>query len=281
MAGTFARSYQWVKESWAILKQDKELAVIPVVSAICSMVVLGIFTVFGYYLEIRFDLRTIPTAYFYLFSFIYYLITYFVVSFFSAVMATCVSIRMKGDNPTLNDGIKNASAHVGALFLWSILSATVGLVLRIIFERSALLGKIVVWIVGALWSLATFFIIPVLVLENLSVGKGIKRSKEIFLKTWGENFVGGLGVGIFFGLLFLAGLAVGFALMFLVSSLAQPTIPMILIGAVCLLYFVILGVISSALSGIFDITLYNYASTGKIPAGISPELVQAAFKPKS
>ena len=236
------------------------------------MVVLGIFTVFGYYLEIRFDLRTIPTAYFYLFSFIYYLITYFVVSFFSAVMATCVSIRMKGDNPTLNDGIKNASAHVGALFLWSILSATVGLVLRIIFERSALLGKIVVWIVGALWSLATFFIIPVLVLENLSVGKGIKRSKEIF-ENMGRKFRRRTWRRYILWLCFCRfGCGVcthAFA------SLAQPTI----LIAPFVFYFIL--VISSA-PGILILSIA--ASTGKIlryqPNWSKPLSRKASFSKK-
>lgn len=281
MAGTFSRSYQLVKESWAILKQDKELAMIPVVSAICSTIVLAVFVLIGFLLELRFGLDKLQTPVYYLFLFVYYFVTYFVISFFSAVMATCVSIRMKGGNPSLRDGINNAFAHIGSLALWSLLSATVGLILRIIAERSRLLGRIVASILGAVWSLATFFVIPVLVLENLSVGNGIKRSKDMFLKTWGENFVGGLGVGVFFGLLFIVGLVIGTAAMIMASTLTQPMIPMILIGAVCLLFFIVLGIISSALSSIFNIALYNYAATGAMPVGISPDLVQAAFKAKS
>src|SRR3989344_6942042 len=161
MAGTFSQSYQLVKESWAILRQDKELAVIPVVSAIASTVVLGIFILIGYALETKYALYTNESPYQYVFIFVYYLFAYFVVAFFSAVLTTCVSIRMRGGNPTLRDGIQNAFAHIGSLLVWSILSATVGLILRAIFERSAILGKIVVWIVGVIWSLATFFIIPV------------------------------------------------------------------------------------------------------------------------
>ena len=87
---------------------------------------------------------------------------------------------MKGDNPTLNDGIK-CFRTVHSFVVHFVRYR--GLVL-IIFDRRSL--KIVVWIVGALWSLATFLSF-VLVLENLSVGKGIKRSKEIF-ENMGRKF---------------------------------------------------------------------------------------------
>lgn len=280
MAGTFAQSKQLVKESWAILKQDKELVAIPIIATICSTIVLVLFAVAGYFLQLRYGLENPGQPIYYLLVFVYYLAAYFVVAFFSAVLVTCVSIRMKGGNPTLKQGIDNAMAHLGTLLLWSLVSATVGVILRLISERAGIFGRIGVWIVGVVWSLATFFIIPVLVLENLSVGQGIKRSKEIFLKTWGQNVVGGIGMGLFFGLLFLGVLVVAVGAIIAVSNLAHPLIPMIIIGALFAIFTVILAIISSTLSNIFHVALYNFAANGAAPAGISPELIQGAFKPK-
>jgi hypothetical protein len=39
-----------------------------------------------------------------------------------------------------------------------------------------------------------------------------------------------------------------------------------------------LTVISSTLSSIFKLALYEYATTGNIPSGFSPELIQNAIR---
>ena len=69
------------------------------------------------------------------------------------------------------------------------------MVLQAIEERFGIIGTIVARLVGLAWNLVTFLVVPILVLEDLGVGDALKRSKDLFKKTWGENVIGQFGLG--------------------------------------------------------------------------------------
>ena len=50
-----------------------------------------------------------------------------------------------------------------------------------------MLGRIVIGLVGLAWTLVTFLVIPVFVIENLGVRESLSRSASLFKGTWGEN----------------------------------------------------------------------------------------------
>jgi len=49
---------------------------------------------------------------------------------------------------------------------WALLSATVGLILRVIEDRSEKIGRIVAGLLGVAWTVASFMVVPVLVAER-------------------------------------------------------------------------------------------------------------------
>ena len=58
----------------------------------------------------------------------------------------------------------------------------------------------------------------------------------------------------------------------------------IIFFAACALFIVIvaiLGILASAMHGIFVVVLYRYAKTGQVPATFNRELIEKAFTPKS
>ena len=128
--------------------------------------------------------------------FLYYFINYFIIVFFNCALVACAMIRFRGGDPTVRDGLKAARERLGLIAAWALLAATVGVILRMIEERVGFLGKIVTAILGAAWTIATFFVVPVLVMENLGPVDAAKRSVGIVKKAWGESIVGNAGVGI-------------------------------------------------------------------------------------
>ena len=114
-----------------------------------------------------------------------------------------------------------------------------------------------------------------MVFENIPVFESIKRSGQLFKKTWGENVIGQFSMGLFFGVLFAMGM-LAFVFSFLSGS---ATVVGLTFGAV-VIFWVLLGIISSTLNGIFVAALYHYANTGKVPEAFSPELVTRTFMPK-
>src|SRR6202011_2079960 len=80
---------------------------------------------------------------------------------------------------------------------WAIFAATVGTILRAIQDKVGALGKIITGLIGIVWSIATFFVVPVIAYENLGPIDAFKRSAEIMKEKWGES----LGSTFSFGLL--------------------------------------------------------------------------------
>ncbi|MBI2542564.1 MAG: hypothetical protein HYW24_00030 [Candidatus Aenigmarchaeota archaeon] len=280
MVGTFSRSFRLVKESFAVLKKDKEIILFPIISAIASIILLASFVLpIYFYTDIpaaitKGNIAIMTDNYlYYLLLFVFYLFGYFIIIFFNTGLVTCAYLRLKGGDPTFGDGFKNALKHIKDIFLWALISATVGMVLRLIARRSNTLGKTAVGIAGMAWSLLTFFVIPVMVLENKGVGKSIEKSTELFRKTWGENVVGQFSMGLFFLILAIIGV-IPLAMIAFTGSL----ILIVSAGILVILYWVILAIISSSLDGIFVAALYIYADTGKVSSVYSRELIRNVFR---
>ena len=89
----------------------------------------------------------------------------------------------------------------GKVFIWSVISATVGIILSIISERSKLVGRIVSSLLGAAWGFLTFFALPAMVIKNISVTDSFKESTATIRRVWGETFIVTIGTGMFFGLI--------------------------------------------------------------------------------
>lgn len=171
-------------------------------------------------------------------------------------------VRLEGRDPRLMDGIRAANARIGKILAWAILGGTVGYALRVLSQRSGLAGKIVVAILRALWGVATFFVIPVLIFEDLGPIKAIRRSLSLFRRTWVETMVGPLALGLVFLALGLVGLIAPVVGLIIGTRLA------ILVGiAALLVYWVALGIVASAAQGVLVTALYRYATLHQVPPG--------------
>ncbi len=152
------------------------------------------------------------------------------------------------------------------------MTATVTMILQAIEERFGLIGTIVARLVGLAWNLVTFLVVPILVLEDLGVGDALKRSKDLFKKTWGENVIGQFGLGIVGFLLSVPGvLLIGI-------GVAIGTVGLWVLGAVGVVWLLVAAVIVSALSGIYRTALYHYAANGTVPGEFSGIDFEAAFR---
>ena len=156
----------------------------------------------------------------------------------------------------------------------ALFSATVGIVLRMIEERSAWLGRFVAGLVGLAWTLASYFVVPVLAAEDVGPAEALQRSGELFRETWGEQVAGGFSFGLIFTLLALPGIALP-----LLGRSLGPT-GMLAGVALAVLYWLLLSVVSAAVQGIFVSALYRYAKTRQVSAGFRLENFWMAWQPK-
>ncbi len=270
--GRIATTIQLAKASWRVLRADKELLALPVMSGAATLVVV-----------ISFILPIVATggigdgagpASFVLGGVLYLALAY-VTIFFNAALVHAADERLRGGDPTLRSALAGAWARKGRILGWALVSATVSVVLRAIEERAGFLGRIVSGILGVAWSLVTFLVVPVLVLEDVGVVEGIKRAGALFRGTWGENVAARVGFGI---LGFLAALP-AIAVVVLGGSVGAGAFA-ISIG-VAFLWVAVVTVVLSALNGIFQTALYHYAVDGNVPGDAFPaEAFSQAFVPR-
>ena len=278
MMDRIANSWRLLKASWAVLRSDSELVIFPIVSGIASLIALALFAIplwaTGYFDEINDDGSVGVAGYIALFFL--YLVLAIVVNFCNAALVGAALIRLRGGDPTVSDGFKLATARMGPIFGYSVIGATVGVILQAIRDKSGWLGDLIAGAIGVAWGLATYLVIPVLVVENVGPIEAVKRSGGLLRKTWGEQIAGNFGIGAAMGIITLGVVLVGAAVIGLAAA-TGAIVAIVLAVAVVVLAVVVLAVIGSALKGIYTAALYRYAAEGDISGGFSPDLVQNAF----
>ena len=282
----FSRSWKLVKESFAILRADKELMLFPILSAVACLVTTAMI-VAGGTLAIFPAIRAAAAAHerwqpntsspaFLLAVFSVYVVNYFIIVFFNVALVGVASSRLMGGSWTFRDGLALAWARKGTIFLWALVAATVGMILRTLEERMGLVGRVIVKLIGIAWTLACYFVVPVLAFEDLTPFAAVKRSARLFKDTWGERVAGGFSIGAVFLVLALPGIGVWIAM-----SLAFSVEGMLIGLGLLFLYLLLLSVVSSAVQGIFNAALYRYACFKQVPPAFTPQLISGAWTPKS
>lgn len=278
MGNRISRSWTLVKESYRVLKSTPGLAFFPVVSSIaCFVAIVSFFLPLILTGAVQ-HLNNGLTATHYVVLFAFYFVTSFIVIFFNSALVSCAFASLKGQPTTCRDGLRNASRHLGPILLWSLISATIGMILRAVNERAGVVGRIITALLGAAWSLVTYFVVPVMVIEGTQPVPAVKRSWSILKATWGEKIIGSGAMGfVFFGFTLLGLIPVGIGIAIAANGALFFSIPFFVIAV---LYWIVLSIVSATLNGIFNTALYVYASSGQVPIGFSEDYVRGAFVEK-
>ncbi len=284
MWDTFSRSWEYAKLSYSLVWRHKSLMIFPVLSTIAALLVSASFLLplwqsgagegwidaFG-----QQDERVPISAWITLFSF--YLANYFVIVFFNSALVTCAMHAIRGERPYVGDGLKMAARRWHAILLWSIVSAVVGVVLRAL-ESHDKIGRIVAAVLGTAWTALTYFVVPVIVVENAGPFKAIKSSVQTLRETWGKALVGNFSLGLISFLIFLPVIIVAGLLIYagIVTASFMLTATAIAGGVLMLAIAASLG---AAADVVFKTLLYQYATGKDLPANVSPRAFQNAFRP--
>lgn len=284
----FSRSWNITKLSFGVINKDREL----IWFALLSFIFSALFTVAMVVPSV------IPTlmndgisqdsleAYQYVLIFLTYFGLAFIATFFNVCVVYTTKIRFEGGNATFGESLSFAFSKIKLIFQWSLLSATVGLLLRILDNLAARLGKggqiiarIIIGLVGFAWSVVTIFVVPVLVYEGLGPIAAVKKSTQVIKRTWGESLIKAIGLGLIQFFVFVLLIAISIGLTYVLANLFNTTGFVVGVSIGLLLLF-FAGLIFSVASTIFNTVLYVYANSNKVAAGFNEDVVRGAFKQK-
>jgi hypothetical protein len=274
------RSFDLVRASVQVLRQDKHLLLFPIISAVAMVLVLAAFALPLFGLA---SIDGMGKGGAYSAAFLFYVVQYFVIFYFNTALVGAVMIRLDGGSPSLGDGLRIANSRFGAILGYAVISATVGVILRAIQERVGFLGRFIVGLIGAGWAVATFLVVPVIVTSERGAIGAISDSTDLLKRTWGENVVGQVGLNAAFSLLYfglIAGAVLLALLMVKVAGAVSPVL-LILLAAIVVLACLACVLLHATLSGIYSAVLYRYATGGNDAPGFDRSFLESAFRQKS
>ncbi len=283
-----SRSWMITKLTFGVINKDRELLWFALLSFIFSALfaVVMIFpSIIPALMKKGFSQESLE-VYQYVIIFLTYFGLAFIATFFNVCVVYTTKIRFEGGNATFGESIKFAFTKLPLIFQWSLLSATVGLLLRILQQLASNLGKIgqlvaniLIGILGMAWSIVTIFVVPVLVYESLGPIDALKKSTQVIKKTWGESLIKALGLGLVQFLVFVMVILASAAFSFVLSS-AFDTVGLLIGISVGALLLLLTGLVFTVASTIFNTALYVYANNNLLASGFNEEVVKGAFKQK-
>jgi len=272
----FSRSWELAKASASVIQSDKELLLFPVMSGIMTLVLLATFVLPIYMLRLFDNGNEVVGG---ILAFLFYFFSYAVTFFFNSALVAAALIRLDGGDPTLSDGLNAARARIGPILGYAAIAATVGMILNGLRNRdNNILVRMIGAGLGAAWTLSTFLVVPVLVNENVGPIDAIKESVGLLKKTWGENAIGNVGIGLIFAVIMVCAILVGLVLV-IASAALSPTLALA-VGILVGLAIVFLAIVQTALSSVYSAALYRFATVGEAPVGFENTSIATAFRPR-
>lgn len=284
-------SWKLAKECWRVLMLDKEMLAFPFMAFVTSVLVLGALAYPFWASQYMAASSAVPETFaithpleiysstmiwgWVLLTIVPTYICFFIMVFFNAGLTTCAFIRLCDGDPVLKDGFSMAWERLPKLFTYSVMAATVGLILRMIKGRNSLLRGLFGAALDLGWRVASFFTVPAIIAEDKGAIDALKRSGQLVKRNWGEA----LTLEIGFSVLAYPAMIPVFALFGLSFSLEQ-SLPMVsaILVTVALVYVFIISLVLSTLDAIAKAALYMYAKGEETPEGFEPELLDSIFR---
>lgn len=276
-----SNGWRLLKESWAVLMTNKRLVVYPIVAGIAALIVVLIAAAGSAPIIGSSDTDALTNRQYATLAAVWipaYLVLTFIVNFCNAALIGSTLKGLEGERPTVSEGFAFARERLGPIFGYSVIAATVGLLLSLLRERGGIAGNIAAAIGGTAWGLITFLVIPVLVAEKVSPVDGIKRSGSLLRRTWGEQIAGNIGVGLILFLIALVAGLIGAGITALFWEAGVEPVA-VLTGMLTVLALVAIATVGTALKGIFSAALYRFATKGDTGTAFDDDLLRNAFVP--
>ncbi|HEX8037940.1 MAG TPA: DUF6159 family protein [Chryseosolibacter sp.] len=284
----FSRSWMITKLTFAVINKDRELLWFALLSFIFSSlftVAMIVPSVIPTLMENGFS-RDSLQVYEYVMIFLTYFGLAFIATFFNVCVVYTTKVRFEGGNATFSESLRFAFSRIPIIFQWSLLSATVGLILRILHNLASRLGKIgqivaniLIGLLGMAWSIMTIFVVPVLVYEGVGPVAALKRSMAVIRKTWGESLIKTIGLGLVQVLVLLMIVLVSGLLSYGLMSAFDVVGLFAGIGIGALL-ILLTALVFTVANTIFNTALYVYANNNMVAPGFQEDVVKGAFRQK-
>jgi hypothetical protein len=125
--GAIGRGFRLARASWSVVTQERQLLLLPVLSFAASVAVIAVFALGIFRIGVPESEDDIGTG-LYVLAFVFYVVMSFVTIFFNAAVIGAATERLEGRQASLAIGLALARRHIGQIFVWAVITATVGMI---------------------------------------------------------------------------------------------------------------------------------------------------------
>ena len=256
--GKFKTGLKLSKDSLGVIRDHPKLLVFPAMGALSS---LAFWIVFLLPLVIA---QFFGSGIEYVVLFFLYFVTTFMATFFTAGLVFAVNQAFHGEEPSVREGLQAAWQRKGPILVWSAIAATVSVILKKLEESDHAAVRILSSLFALGWTVMTFFMVPVIVFEEVTVKSMFTRSAETFRDTWGESMGVGLGVTLIQVLMGIVGVGIAIVLSLVIGAIvpvAGIVVGIFLVGGALVLTYLV----GQTVWAITKTALYVYAAEDRVP----------------
>ena len=268
--GKIGRGWRLTKVAWTMIREDRTMLALAFIGIASATLFTGLIFLFGGYFshspgenDGRMGLIALIALY----------PSVLVSVFFNVALASAASAAFDGERMEIGEAIRLAWGKRARIAAWSLITALVGAIISEIASRLPGGAKLVGWLAGAAWGLATIFVIPILAMDSIGALDAAKRSAGLVRQRWGEGLTGNIAIGAWAVVVAVpAGmmLGVGGAM---VGRQPGAGFALVALGLIAL---VTITTVVAATRQVFAVALYRYAIDAPI-GGFSPADLENPF----
>lgn len=270
----FSNTWSLMESSFEVLKEDPLILIFPVLSGFFSLLIVGSFLLpffaTGNISSLQF-LENQAGILGYLYLFLFYFLSYFVVLFFNSASVAYAIDLMRGGRPTISNALRMVINRMTPLLGWTFIAATVGLIINSLENSSDFFGKIISAILGLSWTVISFLVLPILIVEGKGPITSLKLSAKMLKNSWGEQLIGHFSFGLIFAVL---SIPIGLIIFLAIQTGGSIAIAGFGLG---ILLMLTLGVVQWSLQSIFMGAMYLYVREDNVPLSFSLPQISNAF----
>ena len=246
-------------DSAGVIRANPELLIFPLIAAVASA---GFFVVFLIPMLVA---NLVGSGLEYVALFVWYFVTTFLSTYAAAALVHATNETFHGRNPSVRASLSAGWGHVGQIVVWSLVSATVSVLIKALEDSDSPVADLLASLFAVGWSITTFFVVPVLVFEDVTVTSMFSRSAATFRDTWGETLGAGFGVTLVVGLFGIGLVVVALAVSLPLAAVfpaAGGLLAVVLVAAALATTYLL----SQTIWGVAKTALYVYAAEGEVPS---------------